>query len=128
MPLPHKEAFLLTEEEYWETNKEFESEDQDLPSTFLSEEDLPGDTNVLIIPNYKINLDLILDGYVEMLTRSKTKVDLRDVLERIWFHAEKHGALTERLDKLQMDVEMLKFDLMMDAGCDPEFIDDEEDI
>lgn len=117
----------MSEEEYWQTNKEYEPDDQDLPSSFLSDEDLPGNTNVIIIPNYKINLDLVLDSYVEMLTKAKTKSDLRNILERIWYHAEKHGQLTEKLDKIQIDIEILQMDLLMDQVYEVEFADDDED-
>lgn len=114
----------MSEEEYYASEP---PEDQDLPSTFLSEEDLPGDTNVLIIPNYKINLDLILDGYVEMLTRAKTKDELHNVLEHIWYHAEEHGRISERLDKIQMDFEMLEIDSLLKQGYGIELVDDNED-
>lgn len=116
----------MSEEEYWETNKQYESDDEDLPSTFLSEEDLPGDTNVIIIPNYKFNLELILGNYIEMIVKAKTKKDLQNILEDIWDQAEKHGRLVEKLDKLQYDIEMLQFDLLNDQGEFGIIEDDEE--
>ncbi|MNK45787.1 hypothetical protein D3C87_645580 [compost metagenome] len=104
-----------------------EPQDQDLPSTFLSDEDLPSNTNVVIIPNYKPNIDLIIDNYVNEVIKAKNKIQLKDILMGIWNHASTHGALSERLDKLQTDVEMLQIDLLMDQGYEIEFIDGDED-
>ncbi|MFI2856809.1 hypothetical protein ACH6EH_06685 [Paenibacillus sp. JSM ZJ436] len=104
-----------------------QEENNDLPSSFLSDEDLPGDTNVVIIPNYKINLDLTLDTYVEQITKAKTKDELKHYLYALWDHAASHGAISERLDRLQMEVEGLQYDLLLQNGYEIEFIDGEEE-
>ncbi|MBX4152219.1 hypothetical protein [Paenibacillus lautus] len=102
-------------------------EDKDLPSSFLSDEDLPGNINVIIIPDYKINLDLILDTCVEQCSKAKTKEELKQYLQVLWNHAATHGSLSERLNKLQEDVDTLQFDLMYMNGYDIEYIDGEDE-
>jgi hypothetical protein len=59
----------------------------------------------------KINLNLILDNYVEVLCKAKTKDELKFELMKLWGHASSHGALAERLDKLNMEVDMLQMDI-----------------
>jgi hypothetical protein len=116
----------LSEEEYWESNKEYESqENQELPSTFMSEEDIATDTNVIIIPSLKFNLDLQLDNYVETISKIKTKDQLKYALLQVWEYAMNHGALTERMDKLQMDIEMLQMDMGL-IDFEIEIVDNDE--
>ncbi|MWV44959.1 hypothetical protein GRF59_15155 [Paenibacillus sp. HJL G12] len=115
----------MTEAEYLQGEPENEP-DNDLPSAFLSDEDLPSNTNVVIIPSYKPNIELILDNYVDQVIKVKNKVQLKEALSSIWNHAAYHGAISERLDKLQDDVEMLQIDLLSMAGYEIEFIDGDE--
>ncbi|MBT2759861.1 hypothetical protein [Paenibacillus sp. ISL-20] len=118
----------MTEDEYWKSNEDYENqEDNYLPSSFLSDEDIPGETNVLIIPNYKLNVDLILNNYVEHCSKAKTKEQLKQYLFALWEQASLHGALSERLDKLQTDIEMLQIDLMHLNGYEIEFVDEEDE-
>lgn len=116
-------GIFVTADEYFASEP---PEEQDLPSSFLSDEDLPGETNVLVIPNYKPNVDLILDNYVEYCAKAKTKDELKQCLFALWDQATAHGALSERLDKLQCDVEMLQIDLMNMNGYQIEYVDDDE--
>lgn len=113
----------MTPEEYFASEP---PEDNDLPSTFLSDEDIADLTNVVMIPNYKINIDLILDNYVDQIAKVKNKKHLKDALMSIWYHAASHGAISERLDKLQSDVEGLQFDILSMSGYDIEIIDEDE--
>lgn len=99
----------MSEDEYYAS--EPGGDPRDLPSTFLSDEDIATDTNVIIVPNMKINLNLILDNYVEVLCKEKTKDELKFELMKLWGHASSHGALAERLDKLTMEVDMLQMDI-----------------
>jgi len=103
---------------------------REIPSSFLSDEDIATETNVIIVPNMKINLDLILDNYVETCCKAKTKDELKFELMRLWGHASSHGALTERLDKLTMDIDMLQMDIdAMNDGYtfEIELIDGDDD-
>lgn len=114
----------MTEDEYMQGEQ---PEDNDLPSTFLSEEDIADSTNIVMIPNYKPNIDLILDNYVEQIIKVRNKSRLKDALMTIWDHASSHGRISERLDKLQMDVEMLRFDMLSMAGYEIEIVEEDEE-
>lgn len=113
----------MTEDEYWQSDP---GSIPELLSTFLSEEDIATETNVIIIPSLKIDLDLQLDNYVALMSKAKTKQELKLYLQQIWNHAMTHGSIMERIDKLQTDVEMLQYDLG-DIDYEIEFIDDNED-
>lgn len=98
---------------------------QGLPSSFLSEEDIATETNIIMIPNLKIDLDLQIENYLALISKLKTKKELKSALFQIWNHAETHGAIMERIDKLQTDVEMLQYDLGV-LDFEIELVDDED--
>lgn len=116
----------MTEDEYLR-GEPYNNNDQDLPSAFMADEDIATDTNVIMIPNLKkINVNLQLDNYVEVISKLKTKYELKIALGQIWQHAAEYGGLVERVDKLQMEVEMLQYDV--DAtDYEIEFVDGEEE-
>lgn len=116
-------ARSLTEDEYMQGQP---PEENDLPSTFLSEEDIADSTNVIMIPNYKPNVDLILDNYVEQIIKVRNKTHLKETLMTIWDHASFHGAISERLDKLQADIEDLEIDMLSMAGYEIDFVQEDQ--
>ncbi|QWU14426.1 hypothetical protein KP014_21190 [Paenibacillus sophorae] len=47
-------------------------------------------------------------------------------MKKLWEHAYTHGSIMERIDRLQSEVEMLRYDLG-DIDFEIEFVDGEED-
>lgn len=108
-----------------------EPENNDLPSTFLSNEDIGRETNVMILPNLNINLDLKVHNYTEIISKCKTKTQIENILHMFWDEASSYGALSEKIDRLQDDFESIHFDIegMAAFGIDPnEFFADDEDF
>lgn len=105
-----------------------EPENNDLPSSFLSEEDLGRETNVMILPNLKIDLDLKIANYVDAISECKTKSEIEELLLILWEEAATFGSVSEKLSKLQDDFENLHFDIegLAAYGLSIEF-DDEDD-
>ncbi|ASA22743.1 hypothetical protein [Paenibacillus donghaensis] len=117
----------MSEEEYYASQPDYdEDENCELPSTFLSDEDIGAETNMIIIPSLKIDLELQIDSYVNTLSKLKTKNQLKSALFQIWSHAESYGAIMERMDKLQTDVETLRYDLE-DVDFEIEYMDGRDD-
>ncbi|WP_440110334.1 hypothetical protein [Paenibacillus sp. QZ-Y1] len=112
----------MTEDEYWRTNGDFQDDD-DLPSSFLSNEDIGAETNVIILPNLNIDIDLVIANYVNVISKTKSKNDLHIILHQVWQHASHHSSLMDRIGQLQTEVEMLRFDIE-GFDYDIEFIDE----
>lgn len=107
-----------------------EPENNDLPSTFLSDKDVGRETNVMILPNLNINLDLKVQNYTEMISKCKTKTQIENILYMLWDEASSYGALSEKIDRLQEDFESIHFDIegMAAFGINlDEFFMDEDD-
>lgn len=129
MPMPSKlsrRPVSLNYEEYMAG----EPENNDLPSTFLSDEDMGRETNVMILPNLNINLDLKVQNYTEMISKCKTKTQIENVLHMFWDEASSYGALSEKIDRLQDDFESIHFDIegmaAFGINLDEFFMDDED--
>jgi len=115
----------MTEDEYWASDPN--NKPDDLPSSFLSEEDVPEDTNVVFIPNYDLNLPLILENYVEEISRCKTKQGIKEELLRLWHHAVHFGVYSEKMNKLQQDIDEMQFEIaLMNGEVEIEYLEDED--
>lgn len=87
-----------------------------------------GGINIITIPTSQLNVDLTLDNYVEYLSKAKNKNDLKNILYQIWDQATRHGALTERVDKLQSDADALHVDLLCaEYDIEIEYLEDDSD-
>src|ERR1051326_1869393 len=95
----------MTKEEYLRGEPDYVEPSEDLPSSFLSEENQADQINLVFIPNYKPNISLILDNYIEEIVQAKTRSELKDKLYQVFEHGASQGALIDRIEKLQMEIE-----------------------
>lgn len=125
--IPEDESFEENENERVEPNDSLDEEDNEkrmtreeyealeqsdeLLSNFLSEEPSPAnEITMIMIPNYRINEELVIKSYVELICKQRTRSAIEILVAQVWDKAVVYGAYCERLEKLQADVEQMNFE------------------
>lgn len=83
----------------------------DLSSGFMSEEDLGNDLNMFFIPSYKLNVDGIIDAFVYEASNCKTKSQLKILMLELWSEAQRHGEMTEKIERFRMEAEIMQAEM-----------------
>ena len=97
-------------------SEEHNQEDMALPSSFLSEENEAHSTNVIVIPHYTLDVESVIDSYVQQCQALTTKNQLKLLLRDLWSEAERHGKVLEIIDKIQMDINILQDEVSYGGG------------
>lgn len=108
----NKNYQMTPEEFYYSTEPGFSQEElDDLNSNFMSEEDLGNDLNMFFIPSYKLNVDGIIDAFVHEASQAKTKSQLKILMLELWSEAQKHGEMTEKVERFRMEAEIMQAEM-----------------
>lgn len=107
-----EEEYLKSDPEYNEIDDKMEEESNDLPSTFLMEEkDYASDLNVFIMPKYDLNVDLIIENYLEAIVNSSTKSSIKTLLKGMWQEAKIDGIMSERISRFQAEAQIMEAEM-----------------
>ncbi len=99
----------MTEEEYYASEPGYIS--SELPSNFLSEEDTqPMDVNIIALPNYDPNYNLIVENFLQYASECKNKEELFNVLSQLFELGIHHGMVIEKKESLLAQIDALEFE------------------
>lgn len=124
---PDENEDKMSFEEYIKSDPNYVEPD-DLPSSFLSEEDIqPNDVNMIMIPKFEPNFKLMIENYVEAISQCKNKSELREVAWRLLEVGINHGAMVERRDAMLEMIQNFEIDSKILSGeYVVEYIDGED--
>ncbi|WP_211749683.1 hypothetical protein [Paenibacillus sp. Marseille-Q4541] len=109
-------------------SEEYNQEDMALPSSFLSKENEVSSTNVIVIPHYTLDIESVIDSYVNQSQSLATKKQLKLLLQDLWVEAERHGKILEMINKIQLDINILQDEVIYGIPDDSEvFYDSSEE-
>lgn len=123
----NEEEQKMTYEQYLQGEPNYQS--NEMPSTFLSDEDKrPSDVNIIVLPKYDPNYELIIENYLQYASECKNKQDLYNILVELFELGVHHGMVLEKKETLMAQIESLEFETqLLNGDIEIQIIDENED-
>lgn len=126
---PDENEDKMSYEEYIKSDPNYVEPD-DLPSSFLSEEDVqPNDINVVIVPKFNPNFTLFVENLTERASYCKSKAELKSLFNESLEIGINHGIMLEKKDAMIQMIENFEINTKILSGeYGIEYYNENEDL
>ncbi|MCI1763654.1 hypothetical protein [Heyndrickxia oleronia] len=87
----------MSEEEYWESDPDWE--DEDFGDVYLADEQ--EDIDIITMPKFKVDVDNVIEQYAKALNKCKTMSEAKNTLLNLYVYAQTVGTIEYETRELQ---------------------------